>query len=154
MSSFIGKPKEIAEYLWELDINKEYEIKEYHKKRSLDSNAYMWCLCKELADKLHITKEEVYKKNVKEVGKFEIIPIKKEAVNTFINAWSIKGLGWFCDILGESKIEGYMNIIAYYGTSIYNTYEMSLFIDGIIQECESVGIPTLTKEQIEKLKVV
>ena len=153
MSNFIGRPEDIAKYLWQLDKEKKYEIKEYKEKRSLDANSYMWVLCKELADKLRITKEEVYKKNIKEVGKFEIIPIKKEAVNTFINAWTIKGIGWFCDILGESKIPGYVNIIAYYGTSVYNTYEMGIFIDGIIQECESVGIPTLTEEQIKKLKV-
>jgi hypothetical protein len=153
MSSFIGRPEDIAKYLWQLDKEKKYEIKEYKEKRSLDANSYMWVLCKELADKLRITKEEVYKKNIKEVGKFEIIPIKKEAVNTFINAWTIKGIGWFCDILGESKIPGYVNLIAYYGTSVYNTYEMGIFIDGIIHECESVGIPTLTKEQVNNLKV-
>lgn len=153
MSSFIGKPKEIAQYLWELDQEKKYEIKEYHKKRSLDANAYCWVLCKELADKLNITKEEVYKKNIKETGKFEIIPIKNEAVDTFIRAWSSRGIGWLCDIFGESKIEGYTNVIIYYGSSQFNTKEMTVFLNGIIQECESVGIPTLTEEQIKKLKV-
>lgn len=153
MSSFIGKPKEIAQYLWELDKEKKYEIKEYHEKRSLDANAYCWVLCKELADKLNITKEEVYKKNIKETGKFEIIPIKNEAVDTFIRAWSSRGIGWLCDIFGESKIEGYTNVIIYYGSSQFNTKEMTVFLNGIIQECESVGIPTLTEEQIKKLKV-
>lgn len=153
MSSFIGKPKEIAQYLWELDQEKKYEIKEYHEKRSLDANAYCWVLCKELADKLNITKEEVYKKNIKETGKFEIIPIKNEAVDTFIRAWSSRGIGWLCDIFGESKIEGYTNVIIYYGSSQFNTKEMTVFLNGIIQECESVGIPTLTEEQIKKLKV-
>lgn len=153
MSSFIGKPKEISQYLWELDQEKKYEIKEYHEKRSLDANAYCWVLCKELADKLNITKEEVYKKNIKETGKFEIIPIKNEAVDTFIRVWSSRGIGWLCDILGESKIEGYTNIIIYYGSSQFDTKEMAVFLNGIIQECESLGIPTLTEEQIKQLKV-
>lgn len=152
MSNFIGKPEDIAKYLWQLDKNKEYEIKEHHKKRSLDANAYMWVLCQELAEKLRITKEEVYRKNVKELGKFEIIPLKDEAIDTFIKAWETKGLGWLCEIVGKSKLDGYTNLMIYYGTSVYDKKEMGVFLDGIIQECENVGIPTLTKEQIDKLK--
>lgn len=148
----IGKPKELLQYLWELDQDKEYQIKEYHKKRSLDANAYCWVLCKEIADKLHITAIEVYKKNIKEMGKFEILPIKNEAVNTFINAWSSKGIGWLCEILDKSKIEGYTNIIVYYGSSIYDTKEMSIFIDGVVQEAEQLGISTKTPSEIARLK--
>ena len=37
----IGTPKKIMAYLWDLDENKEYEIKVHKKKRSLDANAYM-----------------------------------------------------------------------------------------------------------------
>lgn len=36
----IGKPQEISQYLWQLDPNKEYEIKEHKNKRSLDANGY------------------------------------------------------------------------------------------------------------------
>jgi hypothetical protein len=112
----------------------------------------MWVLCQELAEKLRITKEEVYRKNVKELGKFEIIPLKDEAIDTFVKAWETKGLGWLCEIVGKSKLDGYTNLMIYYGTSVYDKREMAIFLDGIIQECENVGIPTLTKEQIDKLK--
>jgi hypothetical protein len=30
---------------------------------------------------------------------------------------------------------------------------MSIFIDGIIQDCEQQGIPTLTKEEIERMRL-
>lgn len=152
MSNYIGTPKEISQYLWNLDQNKQYEIKEYYKKRTLDANSYCWVLCKEIADKLHISKEEVYKKNIKDMGKFEIIPIKNEALNTFINAWTSKGIGWLCEVLRESKIEGYTTIIVYYGSSVYDTKEMSILIDGVVQECTNLGIPTITGEELNKLK--
>lgn len=154
MNRYIGTPKEISQYLWELDENKKYKLEEYKEKRSLDSNAYAWVLIGKIAKKLHITKEEVYKKNIKEMGKYEILPIKNEAVSTFINAWSSKGIGWLCEVLGESKIENYTNVIAYYGSSIYNTKEMSIFIDGVVQEATQLGIETLTKEEIEKMKLI
>lgn len=152
MNNFIGSPKEIMQYLWDLDEEKKYELKEYKEKRSLDSNAYAWVLMGKIAQKLHISKEEVYKKNIKEMGKYEILPIKNEAVETFINAWTSKGTGWLCEILGESKIENYTNVIAYYGSSTYNSLEMSILIDGIVQEAQQLDIETKTPEEIERLK--
>lgn len=150
----IGTPEELITYIWSLDREKKYEIKEYHKKRSLDANAYCWVLCKEIADKLRITKEEVYKKNIKDMGKFEIIPIRDDAVNTFINAWCSRGIGWIAEIHNKSKIDGYTNISVYYGSSIYDSKEMAILLDGIIQEAESLGIPTLTPNEIERLKLI
>lgn len=148
----IGTPKEISNFLWQLDSEKVYEIKEYRKKRSLDANAYLWTLCKKIADVLRITKEEVYTKQIKEVGKFEIIPIRDEAVETFIHAWSNKGIGWICEILNKSKIDGYTNLIAYYGSSLYDTRDMSILIDAIVQEAKNLNIETLSPQKIEDLK--
>lgn len=148
----IGKPQEISQYLWQLDPNKEYEIKEHKNKRSLDANGYCWVLCKKIADKLHITKEEVYRKNIKEMGKYEIIPIRNEAVSTFINAWTCKGIGWICESLSKSKFDGFTNLIAYYGSSVYDSKEMALLLDSIVQEAQTLDIDTLTPAEIANLK--
>lgn len=90
------------------------ELKKYRKKRSLDSNAYMWTIAEKIAQKLGITKIEVYRDAIKEVGQCEVLPIKDEAVETFINAWQHNGQGWICETIGKSKLEGYTNITAYY----------------------------------------
>lgn len=148
----IGTPEELSRYLWNLDKEKKYEIKEHKEKRSLDANGYCWVLCKKIADKLHITKEEIYKKNIKEVGKYEVIPIRNDAIETFVNAWTGKGIGWICEILSKSKIDGYTNLIAYYGSSIYDSKEMSLLLDGIVQEAQNLGIETLTPDELANLK--
>lgn len=148
----VGSPEEISKYLWQLDKEKQYEIKEHKKKRSLDANSYCWVLCKKIADELRITKEEVYRKAINEVGKFEIIPIKNEAIDTFINAWKSKGIGWICEVHNKSKIDGYTNLIIYYGSSIYNTKEMSILIDNIVQEAKQLGIETMTPSELEELK--
>ena len=90
------------------------DLKKYRKKRSLDSNAYMWVLAEKIANKLDITKIEVYRDAIKEVGQSEVLPIKNEAVETFIEAWKHNGQGWLCEIIGKSKLEGYTNVTAYY----------------------------------------
>ena len=50
----IGTPEELSRYLWQLDKNKKYEIKEYKEKRSLNSNSYAWKLITELGNVLRI----------------------------------------------------------------------------------------------------
>lgn len=128
------------------------EIKPYSQKRSLSQNGYMWYLIGELSKKLTITKEAVYKTYIKDYGSFEIIPIKNEAAEKFIKNWSNHGLGWLCEILGKSKITGYTNIIAYYGSSSYNSTEMTHLLEPIIMDCEEQGITTLAMKDIMQLQ--
>ena len=110
----IGTQKQLITWLLEQDNTKQYEVKEYKPRRSLDSNAYMWTIAEKIAKKLGITKIEVYRDAIKEVGQCEVLPIRDEAVETFINAWQHNGQGWLCEIIGKSKIEGYTNVTVYY----------------------------------------
>ena len=41
--------------------------------------------------------------------------------------------------------------MTYYGSSIYNTAEMTKLIELIVQECQDVGIETKSKAEIESL---
>lgn len=127
------------------------EIKKYKNKRSLDANAYMWVLISKLEEKLNISKDIIYKDAIKNIGVYEVIPVKNEAVERFIEAWTKNGLGWVCETT-KSKLEGYTNILAYYGSSTYNTAEMSRLIDFVVQECKQLNIETMTPEQLNILK--
>lgn len=127
-------------------------IKEFKKRRSVSQNAYLWVLLNELAIKLHSTKDEIYKEFVKDYGLFTILPIKNEAVESFIDKWCKNGIGWFCQNLGESKLNGYTKLIAYYGTSTYNTSEMNRVIEAVVDSCKENGIETLTPDEIKLLK--
>ena len=92
----IGTSNKIITYLLEQAKDKQFELKEYKQKRSLDSNAYAWVLLGKLQDKLHIP--------IKNIGSFEIIPVKNEAVERFRQAWSNHGLGWVTETM-KSKLE-------------------------------------------------
>ena len=146
----VGTIEQIIQYLFKQDKTKKYEVKEYKEKRSLDANAYAWVLLGKLQDKLHIPKEEIYRDAIKNIGSYEIIPIKNEAVEKFRQAWSKKGLGWITETT-KSKLDGYTNVLAYYGSSIYDTKEMTRFIEQIIQECEQLDIETKSKAEIDSL---
>lgn len=146
--------KSIIKQFQEVKDDKELmvQVKEYRQKRSLSQNAYMWVLLDEIGKAVNRSKEDVYKELVKDYGVFEILPLKDEAVKRFNNNWSKNGLGWFTEIIGKSKLKGYTNIIAYYGSSTYDTKEMNRLLDAVVNECEELGIKTMTMAEIMLLQ--
>lgn len=118
-------------------------VKEFRQKRSLSQNSYLWVMLDKLGQKLNRTKEEIYKGFVRDYGVFEILPLRNDAAEDFKFRWSKQGLGWFCEDLGESKLKGYTKLIAYYGSSTYNTQEMTRLIDAVVFECKEQGIDTM-----------
>ena len=130
----------------------DIEAKKHREKRSLDANAYCWILLGKLAEKMNIPANEIYKMEISLFGPYEVLPIKNEAVERFKESWQKNGIGWICEEIGKSKIEGYTNLKAYYGSSKYTTKEMSRLIDSIVEDCKLQGIITDTPEQIEKYK--
>ena len=130
----------------------EADLKEHRKKRSLDANSYAWVLMGKLASRVGLPKEEVYREFVKDVGNnYEILPIRNDAVDKWISNWQQKGIGWVCDILGESKLDGYTNVVTYYGSSTYDSSQMSKLINLIVDECKTQGIETMTPAELAML---
>lgn len=127
-------------------------IEDKPKKRSLDANSYMWVLCQKIAEKIGSTKDEVYQESIRNIGVFEPLPIKFEAVDKFIESWGKNGTGWVVEVVGDSKLKGYKLIHAYYGSSTYDTAQMALLIDNIIQDCKALEIETMPPEELESLK--
>ena len=142
-----------AEYLDELkDKELKVQVSVWRQDRSLNANNYCWKLLDEIAQRMHSTKEEVYQEIISKVGVFEILPIRNEAVDNFVEKWQSRGLGWVCNIMRDSKIPNYTNVIAYYGSSVYNTKEMSRLIDEVVQEAQGLGIQTKTPQELAELK--
>ena len=128
------------------------EVKKYRKHRSKDANSYFWKLCTELADKLEMNKDDVYRYYIQQQNVFKDIEISSDATDTFITAWKMHGTGWIAEKVDYSERDGFDKIRAYYGSSTYNTKQMSRLIDSIIQDCKLQGIPTDTPEQIARYK--
>lgn len=129
----------------------EYEIKRRRLKRSNNANAYMWVLADKIAAMVGITKEEVYRAHVKEVGVFNDLMINENAANSFVKAWEHNGVGWFAEISNGTQNNNKI-VRVYYGSSIYDTKQMARLIDNIIEEAKSLGIETMTPDEIEHLK--
>ena len=129
----------------------EYTIGKAKKNRSKDANALAWKLIDQLASALHMSKIEVYKNAIRDIGgNSEIYCGKEKAIDALCKQWEKSGIGWQTETM-PSKLPGYVNAILYYGSSAYDSKQMSIFIDHLKQDCESLGIEVEPDERIKSL---
>ena len=142
----IGKAKDIINWLFNQDKDKIFEIKEHKEKRSINANNYAWKLITEIGNRLLKSKEEVYLQMLKDYGQSEIVSILS----------SINPIGYFkyYEEVGTTVLNGkeFTHYKIFKGTSEYNTKEMSIFIDGVVQEAKQLDIETKTPEELDRLK--
>jgi hypothetical protein len=130
------------------------EVKPFRQRRSLDANAYCWVLMDKLAEKLHKSKVEIYREYIRDIGgNSDTLCVQNRALERVCQGWSRNGIGWLTDTF-PSKIEGCTNVICYYGSSEYDTEQMSRLIDLIVQDCKEQGIETMTPGELAKLKAM
>lgn len=144
----IGNSEQCVNWLFNQDRDKLFEIKEYKEKRSLSQNNYAWKLIGEIANILRKSKEEVYLQMLKDYGQSEIVSILS----------SIDPHGYFkyYESIGTGTINNkkFTHYKIFKGSSEFDSKEMSIFIDGIIEEAKNLGIETMTPDEIERLKLI
>lgn len=158
--TFDARGKAILSLTLSADFREEYDrlkdkkldisIKEYKPKRSGEANRYMWALCEKIAINQGCTKEEVYRKNVREVGVYTPMTLTVSAFERFDRDWKSRGIGWFCDKVDDS-IPGEVEIFAYFGSSTYDKGEMARLINSIIEDAKALGVPTETPAELTLL---
>lgn len=148
----LSTPENCGELFDELkDCEVEISIKKARKRRSLDANAYAWVLMDKLAAKLGEKKEEIYRHAIRDVGgNSDIVCVQLRAVDKLRESWSRNGIGWVSDTM-PSKIDGCQNVILYYGSSTFDSSQMSRFIDNLVQDCKAIGIETMPPDRLNAL---
>ena len=73
--------------------------------------------------------------------------IPAKGVDKLRSGWEHNGLGWLTDTM-PSKLPGCTNVVLYYGSSTYDTAQMSRLIDLIVQDCREQGIETLPPDKL------
>lgn len=134
-----------------LSGNKELMIqaKVHRNKRSLDSNAYAWVLMQKIAEATGLDKWDVYLNCLQRYSRaFTHVIVKPNAIDR------LKELYRVCIDLGEVTVNGKTGhqLQVYFGSSTFDTKEMSVFIDGIVSECRDLEIELLPPSEIERMK--
>lgn len=153
-SDAFGLMSRLGQFFSSLDSDTEYvmTIDKARKKRSLDANAYFWVLADKLATAQGLPgTTEIYHKYIKDIGgNKEIVCVKEEAAEKLCRGWERNGLGWLTETF-PSKLDGCVNVILYYGSSTYDTAQMSRLIDLCIQDCKALDIETATPAELALL---
>ena len=129
------------------------QIRKYVKSRSLDANRYFWKLLTQYAEEKQINAIDEYKERVKRLGIFRVSRVEKKDVETYKRIWESWGTAWICEVYDTEyigKLE-FKILHLYYGSSSFNSKQMSRLINDLVDDCKEVGIPTEPKVKINKL---
>lgn len=132
-----------------IQINKNEEVYTKKKKRSKNANSYFWELLQQLCEMENLDLIQEYRKRVKELGICKQWEIDTINVPTFEKLWQDRGIAWFTEKVDEIGIKTRLN--AYYGSSSYNSKQMSRLIDNLVQDCKQIGIQTLDEIEIKEM---
>ena len=150
----VGTSNKLITYLIEQAKDKQFELKEYREKRSKDANAYCWVLCDNIAKALTtpeavVTKEVVYKDAILQIGTFEPMIIEEKAFDNFKRIWSKQGLGFL--VQEVSRKDKCVKVHCYYGSSTYDSKEMSLLIELLVELAKSLNLEIKPQAEIDSL---
>lgn len=148
--TFLFDNRDVLEQAEEMQDKKlTVQAKKWYKKRSNNANAYLWVLVEKLSKKLNMSRIEVYKKHIYVAGTYQDLSMEEEKMDKFSKIWEHNGLGWF----SEKIINQYGEIVlrAYFGSSTYDTKEMTRLLDSVIQDCKEEKIETMTPNELKAL---
>lgn len=128
-------------------------VKKKRGKRSLDANGYAWQLMGKLASRTGKTAVEIYREQIKDMYTYTVVCVQNRALERTKELWEGKGIGWIAEELGAAKnVPECTTLRLIYGSSVFNTKEMSDLIDKIVYECQQLGIETATPDELERIK--
>lgn len=145
----LGNAETIIQWLFQQgDKDKLYEIKEKKNKRSLTQNSYYWALLNQLAGVMRIDNLALHFLMLQRYGVYEVISVRSEI--------DVHGYFKYFKEIGHGTVNGreFTHYKIFKGSSQMDSKEFTILLDGLISECEEQGIPTLTREEISKLKFI
>lgn len=128
------------------------ELREFHPHRSLNANAYAWELIDQIAARMALPKTDVYRAAIQDIGGVSITAeMETAAIPTFRRIWEHGHTGRQVVVVPGNTDPLTEIVRIYFGSSEYDTVQMSRLIDHLIQDAEALGIPTLPDPDREKL---
>ena len=130
----------------------DVEIKQHTEKRSKDANALLWACIGDIVKAFQDEKDEtvdkwdIYLKLLKRYGKYTYIAVRPRMVDAVKKQWRE------CEVVGNTYIGGEQTVqlICYFGSSTYDTKEMSRLLNGTISEMEQMGLQRPASSTIKR----
>lgn len=136
------------------DIDLSIKLEKYRRKRSLDANAYFHLLVGKIADIQRISKPRCknillgrYGQRETENGKPVVISVLSE-----IDLMEREDLHTIAIGYGQVGDKEFTHYAVIRGSRTYDTREMSVLIDGTVEEAQALGIETMTPDELLRMK--
>lgn len=148
----VPTPQTATKWLDQMEPGKTYicKLSEKKKRRSLDANGRYWALCGKLSEKMGIPPEDIYRRHIRGIGCYTVLCVQETALDAFKRVWVSNHLGRFVETR-ESKLDGCVTVLAYYGSSDFDTRQMAQLIDHCVQDCKAVGVETMPPAELAAL---
>ena len=123
-------------------------LEEFKEKRSLSANAYFHVLNGKLADKLRISKPRMKNILLYRYGQTEFIGDEVATMHSNVPASKLLEQEELHFFPVGTDDEGLTIYRIQRNSRTYNSLEMSILIDGTVEECKEHGIETLTPREL------
>lgn len=140
-----GSLKTVLQWLKEHgEEGKLYEVKEVRRKRTLTQNAYYWELLSQLARVLKLSNDELHFHLLRRYAKASMF-----AAKDYVNPFRFHK---YCVLDYYDEDQGLKYWKFFTPSSAMDTKEFKELLDGLISECQEVGIETATPEEIARMR--
>lgn len=141
----------------DLDI----KVTRHREKRTLTQNAYYWTLLAQLAGKLGISNAHLHNLLLRDVappfvidGKIAMQPIPdtEKAEKEILEAQTFH-LKPTSGVIEGKDGNIYRWYIVLRGSSTFNTQEMTILLNDLVEACKDNGIETATPDELERMRM-
>lgn len=131
-------------------------VKKLSKKRSLNANAYFHLLVGKIAEKNHTSKARTKNLLMARYGQEEMVNGERYVISVLSSIPICEREDIHCKAIGYGfvKDKEFTHYCVLRPTHEYNSAEMSILIDGTVEEAKELGIPTITPNEIERMKAL
>lgn len=132
-----ASPAECSKAVYEIRNGVKYslDIHPYKEPKTHDQLGAIWGKIGEIADALYASKEEIYEECLRRYGQSVMMRIPVAALD------AVRDVFRLVDVK-EEREDGTAFVKAYKGLSQMNTAEASRLLEGVLDECRSIGIDT------------
>lgn len=157
-----GTAKELVFKLARIEDDRVFDVIVHREKRSLNQNAYYHLLLGKVADKLRISKTRLHNDMLRHYGQPMLIDGKPVCV-MIPDTDESENIAWESDtvhlkptsatVIGKND-KTYRQYVMLRGSSTFDSREMSILIEGVVQEAKQLGIETLTPQELEEMRLM
>lgn len=137
-----------------LDGNLTINVKRVKCKRSLNANAYFHLLVGKIAEKNHTSKAFTKNLLMARYGQEEIINGERYIISALSSIPMAEREDIHTKAIGYGHTNGkeFTHYCVLRPTHEYDSLEMSVLIDGTVEEAKELGIPTLSPDEIRHME--